>query len=151
VATITEFPVEALSAAEKRMGVAEVAATLKGLVGLETTPVGRPVSVTWTVPMKPFNGLTESVIAELVEPCCRLKEFVEKLMEKSAWGGGGGGGGTPEEPPPQPMDASRKRPNNKSWAHRLGRAIQKPHVPCGFQAEGDLPSTESGKSRDARS
>jgi hypothetical protein len=97
-----EVPGEALAAAEKRMGVLEPAATLNGLAGLETTPTGKPVNVTWTEPVKPLSGSTERLIGELVAPCSRLTEFWENPMEKSGCGGGGGGGCIEEEPPPQP-------------------------------------------------
>lgn len=69
VATIAEFPVPVLVAAEKRTGVFELAATLKGLRGFEMTPAGKPVSVTWTDPVKPLSGLTDKITPELVAPC----------------------------------------------------------------------------------
>ena len=34
----------------------------------------------------------------------------------------------PEEPPPQLKHVSRRRPSEKSGAHRLSRPIQEPHV-----------------------
>lgn len=91
-AIIVEFPVEAFAAAEKRRSALDPAATLKGLGGLETTSAGRPVSVTWTVPVKPLSGLMNSLTAGLVAPCWTLTEFWEKAIEKSGSGGGGGGG-----------------------------------------------------------
>lgn len=90
-ATIAEFPVEVFGAAEKRTGVLELPATVKGLAGFEMTPAGIPVSVTWTEPVKPLSGLTDNFTAELVAPCWRFKEFVENPMEKSGCAGGGGG------------------------------------------------------------
>ena len=92
MATIAEFPVAVFGAAEKRTGVLEPAAMLKGLTGLEITPAGKPVRVTWIVPVKPLSGLTDNITAGLVAPCWRFREFVENPMEKSGWGGGGGGG-----------------------------------------------------------
>src|ERR1700675_1693548 len=92
-AMIVEFPVDALVAAEKSTGVLEPAATLKGFGGFERTPAGRPVRETWTVPVKPLSGLTDSFTAWLVAPCWTLTEFAENAMEKSGWGGGRGGGG----------------------------------------------------------
>lgn len=91
VAIIVEFPVGAFGAAEKRTGALEPVATLKGLGGFEMTPAGNPESVTCTEPVKPLSGLTESITAELVDPCWRLTEFIENPMEKSGCGGGGGG------------------------------------------------------------
>jgi hypothetical protein len=67
------------------------AATLKGLAGLEVTPAGSPFSATWTEPLKPFTGFTETSTAGLVAPCWMEIEFDDKLSEKSATGGGGGG------------------------------------------------------------
>jgi hypothetical protein len=64
-----EVPAEALEAAEKKIGVFEPAAALNGLAGLETTPAGKPVKVTWTEPVKPLSGSTERLIGELVAPC----------------------------------------------------------------------------------
>ena len=93
VAIIVEFPVEALIAAEKRIGALDPAAMLNGLTGFEMTPRGKPVRVTWTEPVKPLSEVTDRLTAGLVAPCWRLTEFIEKLMEKSGCGGGGGGGG----------------------------------------------------------
>jgi hypothetical protein len=56
-------------AAEKRMGVLELAAMVNGLTGLEMMSAGKPVGVTWTEPLKPLSGLTERLIVELVTPC----------------------------------------------------------------------------------
>jgi hypothetical protein len=84
VAMIVEFPVEALGAAEKRTGVLEPAAMRKELDGFETTPAGKPVSVTWTEPVKPLTELTDKLTVGLVPPCSTLMEFDEKPMEKSA-------------------------------------------------------------------
>ena len=81
-AIIVEFPVEALDAAENRMGVLEPVTILNGLGGLETTPAGRPVRVTWTVPVKPLSGLTDKLTAGLVAPCWTLTEFEENPREK---------------------------------------------------------------------
>ena len=66
---IVEFPVEALAAAEKRIGALAPAAMLKGVGGLATTPAGKPARVIWTEPVKPLSGLTERLTAELVVPC----------------------------------------------------------------------------------
>src|SRR5580700_10137035 len=115
-----EVPIEALAAAENRIGVFEPAATLNGLEGFETTPAGKPVKVTWTEPVKPLSGLTDRLTEELVAPCWTLREFCEKPMEKSGWGGGGGGGRL-DEPPPQPMTERRRKTGNKTGAHRLSR------------------------------
>ena len=92
VATIVEFPVEVFVEAENRTGALKPAETVKGLTGFEITPVGKPVRVTRTEPVKPLSGFIDNVIAELVAPCCRLTEFEEKAREKSDCGGGGGGG-----------------------------------------------------------
>jgi len=89
---MVEFPVEAFAAAEKRTGMLEPAAMLKGLAGLATTPEGKPERVTWTEPVKPLSGLTDNLTAWLVAPCNTLTEFWEKPIEKSGCGGGGGGG-----------------------------------------------------------
>jgi len=154
VAIIVEVPVEAFIAAENRTGALEPGETLKGLTGFEITPVGKAERVTWTEPVKPLSGFTDNVIAGLVAPCWRLTEPEEKAREKSGCGGGGGGGGAVcmlEEPPPQPMDASKKKEINKSVAHRLSRAIEKPHVRCASWAEEARPTCKSEKSRDARS
>jgi hypothetical protein len=70
-----EFPVEAFAAAEKISDVLEPATTLKGLVGFETTPWGRPLRTTWTVPVKPLRGLMDSLTDELVVPCWTLTAF----------------------------------------------------------------------------
>jgi hypothetical protein len=126
VAIIVEFPVEAFVAAENRTCALEPAETLKGLTGFEMTPVGKPVRVTWTEPLKPLSGFTDNVIAGLVPPCWRLTEPKEKAREKSGCGGGGGGGGAVC----MPVDANKKREINKSVAHRLSRAIEEPHVRC---------------------
>ena len=92
VAIIVEFPVEVFGAAEKRTGALEPVAMPSGVTGFEMTPADNPVRVIWTEPVKPLSGLTDNITAELVEPCLRLTEFVEKPMEKSGCGGGGGGG-----------------------------------------------------------
>jgi hypothetical protein len=34
---------------------------LKGLAGLAITPEGKPVNVTWTVPVKPLSGLMDKL------------------------------------------------------------------------------------------
>src|SRR5277367_1917297 len=86
-----EFPVAVLMAAENRIGALEPAVTLKGLTGFDTTPAGKPLSVTWTVPVKPLSGSAESVTDVLVAPCWTVTEFWEKAREKSGRGGGGGG------------------------------------------------------------
>ena len=91
MATIVEFPVEAFGAAEKRTGALEPVAMLKELTGFEMTPLGNPVRVTWTDPVKPLSAVTDRLTAGLVVPCWRLTEFTEKPMEKSGCGGGGGG------------------------------------------------------------
>jgi hypothetical protein len=64
-----EFPVAAFVAAEKRTGVLEPAAMLKGLDGLEMTPAGKPERVTSTVPLKLLSGLTDKLTVGLVAPC----------------------------------------------------------------------------------
>ncbi len=58
---MVKFPVPTLGAAEKRTGALEPAAMLKGLDGLEMTPEGKPVNVTWTVPVKPLSGVNGQV------------------------------------------------------------------------------------------
>jgi hypothetical protein len=65
------------------------AATLKGLAGLEVAPAGRLLSVTWTLPVNPLTGITETLIAELVAPCWTEIELEDKPREKSGTGGGG--------------------------------------------------------------
>jgi hypothetical protein len=84
-------------------------ATLKGLEGLEVTPLGRELSDTWTEPEKPLSGFTETLMAELVAPCAMEMELEERLIEKS--GAGGGGGEIEEEEPPQPafMEAKERK------------------------------------------
>jgi hypothetical protein len=88
---IVNFPATVFAAAEKRMGVLEPAAVLKGLLGLETTP-GKAVRVTWPQPVKPLPGSTDRVTAGLVVPCWAVAEFEEKPMEKSGCRGGDPGG-----------------------------------------------------------
>jgi hypothetical protein len=61
----------------------------KGPAGFEVTPVGRPLSVTWTLPVNPLMGVTETLTAELVAPCCTEMELDDKPKEKSGTGGGG--------------------------------------------------------------
>jgi hypothetical protein len=92
-AVIVKFPVLVLGAAEKRTGALEPAAILKGLAGLEMTPDGKPVQVTWTVPVKPLSGSTDKLTAGAVAPCWTATEFAENAIEKSGEAGGGGGGG----------------------------------------------------------
>ncbi|HXN51610.1 MAG TPA: hypothetical protein VN943_06705 [Candidatus Acidoferrum sp.] len=89
-AVIVKLPVAALDAAPKTTGVLAPDAMLNGLTGFEITPFGRPASVTWTAPAKPFCPPTETVIGGLVAPCESESELEESVTEKSAgWGGGG--------------------------------------------------------------
>lgn len=59
-AATVKLPVPALADAEKMTGVFELAATAKGLAGLEVTPEGKPLSVICTMPEKPLTGVTVS-------------------------------------------------------------------------------------------
>jgi len=90
---MVKFPVAALGAAEKRTGLLAPAAMLKGLAGLEMTPEGKPVNVTWTAPVKPLNGSMDRLTAGAVAPCWNETEFAANAIEKSGEAGGGGGGG----------------------------------------------------------
>lgn len=92
-ARMVKFPVLALGAAEKRTGVLEPAAMLKGLAGLAITPEGKPVNVTWTVPVKLLSGAMDKMAGGLVPACWTATEFAENAIEKSGEGEGGGGGG----------------------------------------------------------
>jgi hypothetical protein len=92
-AMMVKFPVLALGAAEKRTGALEPAAMLKGLAGLEMTPEGKPVNVTWTVPVKPLSGSMDKLTGGPVAACWTATEFAENAIEKSGEGEGGGGGG----------------------------------------------------------
>ena len=80
------------------------AATLKGLEGLEVTPTGRALSDTWTEPVNPFTGFTETLTAGLVASCMIEIEFADRLRVKSATGGGGG---EPAPELPQPVQVNR--------------------------------------------
>lgn len=55
-----------------------------------------------------------------------------------------------EEPPPQPLCANKRRPNKKPKANRVSRPNEEPYVPCSSQAEGAMPTGESGTSLNAR-
>src|SRR6266851_5353431 len=88
-AETVKFPVAAFGAAPKTTEMLEPATTLKGLAGLEMTPVGRPVSVTCTLPVNPLTGFTETLSAELVLPCGTETELEERARVKSGTGGGG--------------------------------------------------------------
>ena len=103
---MVKFPVAAFAAAPKMTCVLAPAAIEKGLEGLEVTPEGIALSVTCTVPEKPFSELIEMLTGELTDPCEMETEPEETPMVKSA----GGGGGEEEEPPPQPAPsrASKK-------------------------------------------
>jgi len=91
-AIMVKFPVLALGVAEKRTGVLEPAAMLKGLAGLEMTPEGNPVNVTWTEPVKPLSGSMDKLTGGPVAPCWTATELAENAIEKSGEGGDGGGG-----------------------------------------------------------
>lgn len=75
VAVMVKLPVPAVEAAEKMTGALDPAATVNGVEGFAATPVGRPESVIWTVPVNPLRGFTEMLTAGLVAPCCTLMEF----------------------------------------------------------------------------
>jgi hypothetical protein len=53
-------------------------------------PFGNPLTVTVTGPVKPFCGLSETVMGEVVAPTCVETEEEETAILKSAMGGGGG-------------------------------------------------------------
>jgi hypothetical protein len=105
-AVIVKSPVVAFGDAPKTTAVGAEDATVKGLAGLEVTPVGRPARVTWTVLLKPFWLVREIVTGGLVAPCAKDGEEEEREIEKSA-GGGGGGWMLAEAPPPPPHPADR--------------------------------------------
>jgi hypothetical protein len=85
-----KLPVAALVAAPKTTAVFAPDAMLNGLVGFDTTPFGRPASVIWTAPVKPFWAATETVSGGPVAPCESDSELEESAIEKSAGDGGGG-------------------------------------------------------------
>jgi hypothetical protein len=115
VAVTVKLPVPAFAEAENTIDVFEVALTANEPDGFEATPEGKLLSVTCTVPAKPFSGATDRFIAALVAPCCTICEFWENPIEKSGSGGGGGGGGL-EDPPPQPADTNSKMAINRAGA-----------------------------------
>ena len=88
-AVIVKLPVAAVGVAPRTRGVFAPGATLSGPAGFDTTPVGRPVSVTCTAPAKPFWPLIEMLI-ELVAPCESESELDESVIEKSEGEAGGG-------------------------------------------------------------
>jgi hypothetical protein len=92
-AVIVNVPVAAFAAAPNTTDVLEPADTLNGLEGFEVTPPGSPPSVTCTVPLNPFRGLTDTLTGELVVPWVTLIVLAEMTMEKSGCGGDGAGGG----------------------------------------------------------
>ena len=92
----------------KTSGVLAPPATLKGLAGLEVTPVGRELSATCTAPEKPFNGLTVTLTAGLEAFCVMEIELDDRHSAKSA-AGGGGGGGLEDEPPQLPQISASER------------------------------------------
>ena len=89
-AVIVKFPVAALKAAPRTTAALVPDAMLKGLEGFETTPLGTPANVIWTVPAKPFWPVTETVMGALVPPCATDSEVEESVIEKSEDGAGGG-------------------------------------------------------------
>ena len=80
----------AFESAPKMMETVAPTATVKGLGGFEVTPAGSVPSVTCTEPANPFSEFTERLTVELVAPCVRETEVVERVTEKSGEGGGGG-------------------------------------------------------------
>src|SRR5713101_3830636 len=140
-AVIVKLPVGAFAAAPNTTAVLVPDATLKGLAGFEVTPLGSPPSVICTVPLNPFEGLTETFTAPLVAPCITVVEFVERTTEKSA--GVGGGGWTLAIPPPQPAHARSSVPRNISGTHGLDRPIERPQIHSAAPARVSLPSREA--------
>src|SRR5260370_24460348 len=88
-AVIMKLPVAAVDIAPRTMEVFAPAAMLSGPAGFDTTPVGRPASVTWTAAVKPFWPLIEMVI-EPVAPCQIESELDESVIAKAEGGTGGG-------------------------------------------------------------
>jgi hypothetical protein len=108
-AVIVKLPVATLDDAPKTTAVLAPDAMLKGLEGFETTPLGTPDNVTWTVPVKPFCPTTETVMGAVVPPCARESEVDESVIAKSGDGGAGGCTFADEPlPPPHPAQASSK-------------------------------------------
>jgi hypothetical protein len=106
---IVKFPVAALGAAPKTIVELAPEAMLNGLEGFEITPLGTPVNVTWTVPVKPFWPETETVTGALVAACATDSEFEESVIAKSGEGNAGGCRFAGELlPPPHPAEAKRK-------------------------------------------
>jgi hypothetical protein len=123
VAVTVTFPVLVVLDAENKTDALAPAATLNGLAGFDVTPVGKPESATCTLPEKPFNAVTERLIAELVVPCCTVTAFAPKAIEKSGEGGGGGGG-VEVDPPPHPDKANSR--TNRPGAPLRSRPITRP-------------------------
>jgi hypothetical protein len=100
-----ELPVEAFAGTVKVTCADAPAAILSGDEGELTTPVGKPVNATDTVPENPFDPVIETVTGALVMPPTALTEVAETEMEKSP---AGGGGGVEDELllPPQPVSSA---------------------------------------------
>ena len=92
-AVIVNVPVAAFAAAPNTTDVFDPAPTVKGLEGFEITPLGSPPSVTCTVLLNPFRGLTDTLTGELVDPWVTLIVLAEIAMAKSGCGGDGAGAG----------------------------------------------------------
>lgn len=75
---------------------------MKGDEGDEFIPLGKPLTITFTCPLKPFSALTETVTGAVVPPTRVETEEVEMAMLKSGTGGGGEG-----EEPPHPMTRNK--------------------------------------------
>ena len=106
-AVMVKEPVAAVGVAPNVTVVFAPGAVLKGLAGLEMTPLGRPMSEIWTGLVKPFWAFTETLTGRLVPPWETDKEFEERAMEKSA--GGIEVGAVCAEPPPQPLMARKRK------------------------------------------
>jgi hypothetical protein len=108
-----------------------------GVEGFEITPLGTPVNVIWTVPMKPFWPETETVTGALVAACATDSEFDESVIAKSAEGDGGGSTFA-DDPPPPPHPAKARRMGAKTMADARFRK-------CPTCAELQLAIANSGR------